>query len=187
MCGEYDSEGTKTINHAIIKTAVYEFWAVLNSWEQHYRMSPASPIQDLTLELSIHSPSDSEHYFKEMSIDLLGDDDEPSIADDPAHGWINGRRNFSSITNARKAYRRIIGRPTSFIPIYNFSPIPVIKHFRLRRRCRRLFAPSSLIGILQSLPGLERLSIESWRSISDRQELNDRRRKLPHYGCDVRY
>lgn len=46
------------------------------------------------LEISSHSPSDSEHFFKEISFDGIevADEDGVSTPDDPEHSWIAGRQ-----------------------------------------------------------------------------------------------
>lgn len=163
-CPDCDSgsELGRVINANTVVTgeAVYDLFCVLGAWEGVLR-------QDLTLELSAHSPSDSEHHFKDFDFN----DDDPGeqalgrreiiAPDDPFHGWAGGQR----MPMARSITRKRVDKIFAF-PVSAFVELPIVRsvtRLLLRRQTRRAWSPVTLENLFKSLPRLETIWFEWWR------------------------
>ncbi|KAM0426055.1 hypothetical protein ACHAPT_008686 [Fusarium lateritium] len=75
-------------NHSTISGGIWKLFQALSTWKT---------AKGLTLELNAHSPSDSEHWFKNCHVAPYDEDAAP-VQDidcswhDPQHGWINGQQ-----------------------------------------------------------------------------------------------
>ena len=137
-----------------------------------------TPQNRLTLELSIHSPSDSDHYFNHHPVRAFSYSEDEDYSKNPQvlrvtsrtldyiHDWADvvdipthclKKGEYRSF-NARM---RVFGRPLEF-----GKPLPtvtIVKRFLIRRQYYRGFGERALGTIVQALTGLEELQLESWR------------------------
>lgn len=171
-------EGTETHLWAsrkcsIIRDAIWTLFAILSKWE---------PASDLTLELKAHSPSDSEHWFKNH--DFASNDDGTGAASstkdgdsgeisskwhDPKHGWVNGQRVKTPpwLTLLRLFQPRPVFQIT--LPEVNAVTCLIIP-----RQFRCWLHPLDVWLISRSLCRLERLVYEPLRSPwKSRQTVSD--------------
>ncbi|KAM6528998.1 hypothetical protein FALCPG4_009951 [Fusarium falciforme] len=153
-----------TKNGPIFQEALRKLLSVLHSWKGRNLSHPNS---GLTLELSVHSPSDSQHEFQNFSFD--DDDDNGKEADvctidDPKHGWVGGRRNFQPTAwGVTEVFGGVFGTLNIIPPGFHW-PAPVVKHLLVRRQTRRRFGYTTLRHLMNCLPGLEAISLEFWRT-----------------------
>ncbi|UPL00730.1 hypothetical protein LCI18_011664 [Fusarium solani-melongenae] len=166
--------------------ALRKLFSILHSWKGR---NPSHPNSGLTLELSVHSPSDSQHEFQNFSFED-DDDKEADVCtiDDPHHGWVGGRRNFQPIAWAVAEVFGGVCRTLNIIPAGFHWPAPVVKHLLVRRQTRRRFGYSTLRHLMNCLPGLEAISLEFWRTdfrweqdARDQDFLTLWRRHLPNH------
>ncbi|OLN97662.1 hypothetical protein CCHL11_09623 [Colletotrichum chlorophyti] len=92
-----DSWGLDDADNSFIADAFQILLSTLSTWE---------PRSDLVLDISVYSPSDTQHWFKYLSfhpdthlgeclsIQHSGHEQEIPI-DDQAHGWVAGRQRFT--------------------------------------------------------------------------------------------
>lgn len=159
----------------IIITAIHDLFLTLSAWE---------PQGDLKLDISIHSPSDSQHWFKYLTFgpDALPDSQvTPSQREDPEHAWIAGRP-YSAPPEAAlcKVFAEVLGEPGRIF--FNMEAerkwwrtvpeVPAITSVLLRLQNRRRWRPFTLTQMLSRLPRLEEFHYEPWRawSIGDQRE-----------------
>ncbi|RYP76928.1 hypothetical protein DL771_001481 [Monosporascus sp. 5C6A] len=153
---EYPSADTETVDEAILK-----LFLILSTW-----LKPnVAPHGGLTLEISIYSPSDSQHtfsgdlHFGPDPFETEDDERQRLRTHDPYHGWRHGRR---------------LGRPLmqAISEILNITEpkfrkglpsVKVVTSLILRRQTRRALSANSLQKIFKSLPGLECINYEPWR------------------------
>ncbi|TQN65782.1 hypothetical protein CSHISOI_09630, partial [Colletotrichum shisoi] len=160
-------------NNAVIRSAVRKLFAVLSRW-------PAADGAGLTLELSAQSPSDKEHYFKNLYFGGPGEDEDedsepddrpgrgsPLSDDNPTeylqqdikHGWVGSRQVFAPDASA-------ILRMFSEIDLGFREELPrvhAVTRFAIRRQCRRQFSPRTLGYLFDRLPRLRSLVYEPWK------------------------
>ncbi|TFB05939.1 hypothetical protein CCMA1212_001365 [Trichoderma ghanense] len=145
----------------VVSDAVWKLFSILSAWE---------PAGGLALELNAYSPSDRDHWFKDIHLstdDVEEDEDSNTPLDawrteprchDPDHGWFRGRR---AVEPPRSAVMRLF-RPI----ILRFQkPLPQVRavtRFLLRRQFRRCVCPSDISLLLDSLVRVERMVYESW-------------------------
>ncbi|RDL35210.1 uncharacterized protein BP5553_07141 [Venustampulla echinocandica] len=164
-CREGENKLMKRKNNDTIKQAIYKLFSILSSWEEHHSRNN----RGLTLEISIHSPSDSQHHFQDHRIHAVDDCVEPTqdfggtVIYDYIHGWDNRRRvhslRLSSIFS-------LFGHPVDVRFRQKFPSVSVVKHLLIRRQTRRKLWPTTLQQILKRLPKLESLYYEPWRQLS---------------------
>lgn len=150
----------------ILDKALCNVLRVLRHWKARNSSHPSG---GLTLEISTHSPSDSQHEFRNISFDDDEDGDEgPDVCtiDDPKHGWVGGRRvrqpdkmAVYDLFDSWEAYDPQIEK-------VEWSA-PVVKHLLLRRQTRRHILHTTLAHLLKRLPGLESLKLEFWRKYGE--------------------
>lgn len=92
-CGVYEEAfAISDTNNGSITAIFQNLFSVLGTWD---------PISDLILDLSIYSPSDSNHWFKYLTFmpdtppDMLGGSGTKQtildkVYDDPQHSWAAG-------------------------------------------------------------------------------------------------
>lgn len=114
----------------------------------------------VTLELSIHSPSDRCHQFKHYQFD--SDAIRHPVYNDPAHGFVEGGTSTPSMNSIMRLY----GSNPIDIGSASIQPLPTVDHITklvIRRLNRRRLAPQGLARILRALPNLHTLHVETWR------------------------
>lgn len=151
-------------NNCIVITAMHDLFLSLSSWK---------PQGDLKLDISIHSPNDSQHWFKYLSFepDVLGQGQTTfSQLEDPDHGW-NAGQPPSPPTGA--ALRHVFGELLRGVFLneeeeskwwQTLPEVPAITSMLLRQQNRRRLGPSTLAYMLSRFPRLEELHYEPWRA-----------------------
>jgi hypothetical protein len=156
-----------------ITTAFQSLFSTLSTWE---------PRGDLTLDVSIYSPSDSEHWFKYLTFvpDTLsaampvGGGMEPTIPSkvhhDPQHGWIAGFRHSAPPQPAvHKILHDIMGEgPFDSEQLerqwWDQLPlVPAVTGLLFRQQNRRRWKPCSLAHMFARFPKLKEVHYEPWR------------------------
>ncbi|KAF6829772.1 hypothetical protein CPLU01_07730 [Colletotrichum plurivorum] len=165
-CPDCKDAGKNAYPHdkAAVENAIVSVFKILHGWDQESDITGGA----LTLEISAHSPSDSQHIFKDYLIeskdsgpsDIANDLDPASLHDRP-HGWSHGRR---TETPGISAFSRMhkFGIAGS---ITDLPQVKIITGLLIRRQMRRTLSPDSLTSILRCLPQLETLHFECWKPI----------------------
>ncbi|KAI0011037.1 hypothetical protein F4779DRAFT_637795 [Xylariaceae sp. FL0662B] len=159
----------RAANNCVVITTMHDLFLTLSAW---------GPQGDLTLDISIHSPSDSQHWFKYLT---FGPDALPHSRvtlgqrDDPEHAWIAGKP-FSAPPEAAlcNVFEEVLGKPYGLF--FNkeeeskwwqtLPEVPAITSVLLRLQNRRRWRPFTLTQMLSRLPGLKEFHYEPWRAWS---------------------
>lgn len=159
-------------DHCPITTAFQNLFAVLSRWD---------PDSHLTLDISIYSPSDSQHWFKYLTFlpdpppDTLhvGAREQTMVNKDfhdPRHGWVDGFRHTAPCDEAIfKVFYSIMDYGPFDIdkPKYQWlgqlPSVPVVTSLLLRQQNRRRWKPESLAHMFARFPRLEKIHYEPWR------------------------
>lgn len=151
----------------IVKNGLRKLHLLLSTW---------GPANNLALEINVYSPSDCEHWFK--NIYLSSDDSEQYYKDDempdpqsststfthhhhhhdPQHGWVHGQRvqdpPVSAITR--------LFRPIDLVFNPSLPRVEAVTSLIIRRQLRRSITPWGLGELLGAFPRLERVCYEPW-------------------------
>lgn len=168
----------------LIKTSIQSLLLVLSAWDQS---------SSLSLDISVYSTSDPEHWFKYLTFEPDDDDDEdkasskqgyshvsrfnqavPCEANDVRHRW-DTTDDWSAIT-AQSAVQNVFTRILNDLPGEledeqthylewwgELPPVPAITRLLLRQQTRRRWEPEALAKMLARFPRLCELHFEPWR------------------------
>ncbi|PQE16276.1 Oxoglutarate iron-dependent oxygenase protein [Rutstroemia sp. NJR-2017a WRK4] len=163
-------------DNALIIKAFQDLFSELSVWEPDGR---------LLLDISVFSPSDSEHWFKylafesDIAADIWDRDQhakQPMLVDH-RHGWIAGNRNSIPTPAAiHKVFEEIMeagpfddeeqeGQWWQQLPL-----VPAVTGVLLRQQNRRRWKPAALALMFNRLPGLQEIHYEPWREWLDLQQ-----------------
>lgn len=179
--GNLETLGVSNTDNTLIKTALQDLFSALSKWEPHGN--------NLLLDISAHSPSDSEHWFKYLTFgpDIPTDEcDQSEYAeqsilvklDDHNHGWIAGSQDYApNHTAIEKVFDEIMAEG----PLDNDEQnnnwwwqklplVPTVTGVLLRQQNRRRWKPATLEQMFARLPGLQELHYEPWREWFDIQQ-----------------
>lgn len=174
-----DMWGVSNMDNIMITTAFRDLFSTLSAWE---------PNGSLLLDISVHSPSDSEHWFKYLTFapDILSNEcDQGRCAkqsmlvklDDHQHGWIAGSRDSApSAIAIHKVFDEIMGEgPFDDDEQENqwwqqLPLVPVVTGVLLRQQNRRRWKPTALAQMFSRLPRLQEIYYEPWREWYDIQQ-----------------
>ena len=171
--------GISDTDNIRITTAFLELFSTLSAWE---------PSGNLLLDISVHSPSDSEHWFKYLTFgpDVPSDecDQDRCIEqsmlvklDDHQHGWVACCEDSTPTSSAiDKVFDEIMGegpfddeeqekRWWQQLPL-----VPAVTGVILRQQTRRRWKPTALALIFSHFPRLEETHYEPWREWNDVQQ-----------------
>ncbi|KAL7803478.1 hypothetical protein V8C44DRAFT_353123 [Trichoderma aethiopicum] len=139
-----------------------KLFSILSAWE---------PAGDLALELHVYSPSDRDHWFKEVNLstdDLEEDewDDDEALDDwregfrchDPPHGWLLGQQTMNP---PRSAILRLF-QPMTLRFQRPLPEVRAVTRFIMRRQLRRHICPFGIRLMLNSLVRVEHMAYEPW-------------------------
>ncbi|KAH6890572.1 hypothetical protein B0T10DRAFT_596660 [Thelonectria olida] len=175
LCEEPESDKEELQNNIIFTDMVWTLFDLLATWRKMsgFRVDKGT----LTLELSAHSPSDSQHWWKELQGRI---NDTPwkahslprSRISDRAHGWRKGRQ---LLAPGRGAIMRAHGHPQGLQFDHNapsarqmrkLPKVSVVGRLVIRRQFyRNISVPWALKPIIESLTHLTDLRYETWRGI----------------------
>ncbi|KFZ19476.1 hypothetical protein V502_03631 [Pseudogymnoascus sp. VKM F-4520 (FW-2644)] len=162
-CARGESLVWASRQRTIIKDAIWTLFSILSTWE---------PASDLTLELKAHSPSDSEHWFRNHDFAPNEDGTEAATSTqdgdcgeisskwhDPKHGWVNGQRVKTPpwLTLSRFFQSGPIGLQKTFPQVNTVTCLIIPRQFR------SWLHPLDVWRISGSLCRLERLVYEPLR------------------------
>lgn len=188
--GWIESIIVKDTMHGPITTTFERLLSVLSKWD---------PSNDLILDISIYSPSDSKHWFKYLTFEPdtpvnvpdNGNLEPPAslhnFYDDPEHGWVAGSQRFAP---PRKAILKV------FHPIFSKGPfdtlhtqqqwwdqlpsVPAVTSLFLRQQNRRDWFPRPLAHMFARFPRLQEIHYEPWRRWSIEQNWIDQGQIFAH-------
>lgn len=164
ICNEDNHGGPNSGSGMIARKAIMKLFLVLSEWNR-------SLSDGLTLEISIHSPSDSRHTYRGLHTTHL-----PSTHDviDHPDGVVFHQHNHAAGVLEQAGTLPIFAflgshfnRLFSDILINFPTRLPLvacITDFQIRRHTRRQLSASGLKSILISFPNLRNLSLEVWNS-----------------------
>ncbi|MBE3042899.1 hypothetical protein IMZ48_10075 [Candidatus Bathyarchaeota archaeon] len=172
-CSGEDREmwGISNTENALITEAFQHLFSTLSAWEANS--------ESLLLDISVHSPSDSEHWFKNPT---FGPDVPPHECDrgqrskqstlqvqvdDHQHGWVAGRLDSAPTNHAiNKVFEEIMGEgpfeseEEEYEWWEQLPPAPAVTGVLLRQQNRRRWKPAALAHMFSRLPSLRELHYE---------------------------
>jgi hypothetical protein len=136
----------------IIELSIGNLFSTLKSWEKVVEPD----YRGITLELSVHSPSNSEYIPR--GVHAKGLDMQAPLSQSRVYrGSVNGE---GAASRARGGYVHI--------KFYHKLPqLKLVKKFLIPRHTRRRFTSFTLHQILHRLPCLEYLALEPWKQPLD--------------------
>ncbi|KAF5011673.1 hypothetical protein FDECE_2248 [Fusarium decemcellulare] len=180
--GNDDWEDVTVEDDALVTRAIQGLFSALSAWE---------PTDDgLLIDISAHSPSDSDHWFEYLTFGPDTRLDESNWSrytdqtrfDDPNHGWVAGYRMSTPPSDAiLTIFEEIMGSGPfesdekedqwwQQLPL-----IPAVTGVLLRQQNRRRWKPAALAQMFPRLPRLREIHYEPWREWDkDCQKLTDK-------------
>jgi hypothetical protein len=151
-------------NIDIVQEVIEQFFLVLRACA--IPIDTGGMPEDVTLEISIHSPSDRGHYFKPFDFDAVPITVPELPSSDTAP--VSDTSSFDTYHDLSHAgagpVRRLFGRSALDVrwdePLL---PVNFITGLVVRRQTRRRLTPLGACRILQALPNLQTVSVEFWR------------------------
>ncbi|KAL7921550.1 hypothetical protein ACQKWADRAFT_321368 [Trichoderma austrokoningii] len=161
----------------LIQTAIRSLFLVLSSWDRS---------SSLTLDISVYSTSDAEHWFKYLTFEP--DDDEDGVSrivqavpchvddDDPRHRWDTDQNSTTALTAVQNVFTRILNDPLDASEDEDMGilgwwraipPVPAVTRLLLRQQTRRRWEPEAIAEMLGLFPRLRELHFEPWREWDD--------------------
>ncbi|PLB42033.1 uncharacterized protein BDW47DRAFT_115196 [Aspergillus candidus] len=173
--------GLSKADNTMLITALQDLFSTLSTWESN---------GNLLLDISVHSPSDAEHWFKYLTfkpdipipsdqhdLDLCTQQKQQSILASPnnhKHGWIAGKPISTPSTCAiLKVFDELMGADAfpngeqqnewwGQLPL-----VPAVTGVLLRQQTRRRWKPTALAQMFARLPNLQEIHYEPWRQWYD--------------------
>ncbi|KAK4147224.1 uncharacterized protein C8A04DRAFT_34417 [Dichotomopilus funicola] len=155
-------------------TALFEeLFSVLSTWD---------PVGDLVLDISIYSPSDSEHWFKYLTFlpDYHGQTIPTKVSDDAEHGWVAG---YQEDPTSCPAFLKVFHEVMLEGPFASHQAecawwdrlpsVPAVTSVLLRQQNRRRWKPQVLPHMFARFPRLEEVHYEPWREWNSIQKSTD--------------
>lgn len=180
-CAQRQSQGQIADENGRITLAIHALFEILSRLEKRKTFRK----KGITFELSAHSRSDLEHFFKDLQPrmnDTAWTIKGPRTMDLSSlnnHGWENGVR-VERLTAQIK--ERLLG-PSEGISLWKglrvLPKVGIISSFVIRRQFYRHFSvPNTLCSIINSLTRLLEFRYEPWRGLTTRsvagREIRDR-------------
>ncbi|KAI0836554.1 hypothetical protein F5Y06DRAFT_305293 [Hypoxylon sp. FL0890] len=172
-CAPEDPEGSMVseTDNELVATALEDLFEDLSAWE---------PNGQLLLDISVYSPSDSEHWFKYLTFEPDTPSDEcgrgcveqaiQAKAHDHKHSWVSGSRDSAPDPMAiDKLFEQIMdqgpfGTDEQEDEWWQELPaIPAVTGVLLRQQNRRRWKPKALAQMFSRLPRLREIHYEPWR------------------------
>jgi hypothetical protein len=152
-CDLYETEATRETNQTLVKDGLRKIL---------YTLSGCPSSGDLTLDISVHSPSDSQHQFKYIRFEPANRPAShsvpvPTSCHDSVH---TSTVSLPSITAIERIFPDIELEHEFWTSI---PRIPCVTHLLLRRQTRRRWEPITLGQLLVCFPNLQELYFEPWR------------------------
>ncbi|ORY68316.1 uncharacterized protein BCR38DRAFT_455344 [Pseudomassariella vexata] len=175
QCNERESDAEDREHNLLLTSAIWKLFRIMSPWTSCTKREAL-----LTLELSAHSPSDSEHHFKELeariddtaySSGIRGRKLQPR--DDPQHHWVSAGRilNIPESTKERVTGSiqglRFDRRASCARVLQSLPEVHVVDVLMIRRQFYRAFSVKDcLIPVIKALPQVRQIKYEPWRGVS---------------------
>ncbi|EFY84131.1 hypothetical protein MAC_09826 [Metarhizium acridum CQMa 102] len=170
-----------SLDDQFIADAFESLFTTLAAWE---------PRGNLVLDISVYSPSDNQHWFKYLSFrsdtnlgessSPRGHEQETTLINDPAHGWVAGRQVVAPSWYAiEQTFEEIMAdgpfdEEEPEMQWWRSLPlVPVVGVLLLRQQTRRRWKPVTLANMLTRFPNMKELCYEPWREWERIQPLTD--------------
>lgn len=156
-----------------VKTGIQSLFLVLSAWDRN---------SALTLDISVYSTSDPEHWFKYLTFEPDDDDVDvsrldqafPFQADDDArHRWdTTGVKAITAQTAVMNVFTQMLNDPLGefedeemgHLGWWRELPLmPAVTRLLLRQQTRRRWEPQALAEMIALFPSLHELHFEPWR------------------------
>lgn len=144
---------------SIVSDGICKLFSILSTWR---------PANNLALEINVYSPSDCEHWFKNLylsSDDVEHDEDAMPDAErtripfhDPQHGWMHGQQ----VKAPPKSALLRLFRPILLVFHETLPRVEAVTCLIIRRQFRRCISPLGFGLLLSSFNRLEHISYEPW-------------------------
>lgn len=178
---DHDEWGLSHEDNLRIVKGLEDLFSTLSSWE------PRRYGEMLQLDISVHSPSDSKHWYKYLTFepDLPQEKyafpfmDKQSMLDQPEyeghkHGWRAGRPvSLPSLAALEKTFDEIMDLGpfednAQDMEWWRHLPLMrAITSLLLRQQTRRRWKPEALTQLFSRFPNLQEIHYEPWRELSD--------------------
>ncbi|CAG9993115.1 unnamed protein product [Clonostachys byssicola] len=172
--GEMDQfVGLSYKDNRLVTTCIENLFSSLSTWEQDK--------SNLMLDISVYSPSDSEHWFKYLTFepdisiqnfDQYLKEKERALheSSDRQHGWNAAcQESLPKVYAIETVFQEIMGEgpfdseEEEFEWWSNLPFIPAVTGIRLRQQTRRRWKPAALERLFSRFPRLEEIHHEPWR------------------------
>lgn len=180
-CTECDLDETESVmeaNQATVKDGIRAMFLTLSK----------RPFNgDMTLDISIHSPSDSQHHFKYIQFEpanTLFSHDRPKSAlhYDPGHSSSTPHPSIAAIDRVFPDIDLVEGEGNFWTSV---PWVSCITHILLRRQTRRRWDPIALSRITACLPNLQDMCFEPWREWGRMMQRRTDIRKCPWTAKEI--
>ncbi|KAF2737993.1 hypothetical protein EJ04DRAFT_589756 [Polyplosphaeria fusca] len=157
-CDRLETDDQRETNQATVEDGLRTIFCAL---------SEHPPGGNMTLDISIHSPSDSQHHFKYIRFEpanTLSSRNPPKPT--PYHVSTHSPSvPLPSVLAIHKIFWDIeVGADSEERDFWPSVPtVPCITHLLLRRQTRRRWGGDNLIPLIARLPNLQDLCYEPWR------------------------
>ncbi|KAK8136952.1 hypothetical protein PG984_004892 [Apiospora sp. TS-2023a] len=154
---------------SIVTAGIHKLFDILNTW---------TPANDLALELNVYSPSDCEHWFRNIylsSDDVEHDENTDALSSawkigrqfhDPQHGWQHGQQ----VTSPPKTAIQRLFRPI-LLDYLDPRPAQAVTCLIIRRQLRRCLDIVGLACLLRKLGRLQHMIFEPWAPLGDSDKI----------------
>ncbi|KAH7127246.1 hypothetical protein B0J11DRAFT_432859 [Dendryphion nanum] len=155
-CDLHETESVMEVNQTTVKDGIRAMFCTLSK----------RPFDgDMTLDISIHSPSDSQHHFKYIEFEpanTLFSHGRPKSAlhHDSGHSSSTPHPSIAAIDRIFPDIELVEGESNFWTSV---PWVPCITHILLRRQTRRRWDPVNLSRITARLPNLRDMCFEPWR------------------------
>jgi hypothetical protein len=161
--------------YSVIQKAVSKLLFILSAWQT---------TDDLTLELSVSSPSGSQNWFKDCRFGSC-DEGDMELIHTPNASATPKRNGLKCDRKVRKPFlcqepSDILGLkpPIDFVFPFTVPQVPAVTALVIRRQLRQQFLPGALGKLLDCLPRLNSIVYERWRDYTP-DKIRSARREFP--------
>ncbi|KAI2631438.1 hypothetical protein GGS26DRAFT_557704 [Hypomontagnella submonticulosa] len=162
-CSTEESEEEVRINNSISTADIWRLFEILGTWKERNHIP-------FTLMLSVYSPSDNEHHFRNHGFDddLSAFNMAPMMPrHDPPHEWHYGLQFAPELGPRLRAFGEPLSlelTQVSVVPAPRLPSLDFVTEFVLPRQFYRMIPNVDLI--FRSLPNLQGFRFEHWRQVS---------------------
>ncbi|GAB0133847.1 hypothetical protein EsDP_00002241 [Epichloe bromicola] len=152
LCNRKPSTHESSMADTIVGKNIVKLFSILSDWY------PAQT--KLTLEISIYSPSDAQHCFKNYLFGAHGEEDTPRPSwNDHKHFWCQGKQ---VALPEQEALLRIFSMLKPRIK-RSLPKVHAVTKFVIKRQMRKRLGKATLSLLWNRLPRLEEVIYEPWR------------------------